>query len=90
MPEKLPTEGVPAEWIPVTERMPGPYHGILMAFAEHWRPIAGFYTGKNEWWQHGADDASNSKLHSTPTHWMPIPMTPNNMQGDGGHGPDYG
>jgi hypothetical protein len=67
-------------WTALKDDFPPTYVPILMAFADHWNPVAGFYSGdrvqgKPEFYQHTASD-DNQRLTVQPIAWKRCERVP--------------
>lgn len=69
-----------SDWKLVHEELPGEYRNVLLAFADHWNQVVGFYCGKGKWYETSAHD-NNSEIKGTAPHWWaPIPKVPHHAK----------
>ena len=65
-----------SEWKLIKDEEPPIYVGILLAFEEHWNPVAGFRSGKNEYYETRAHECNAKIAKPLPKWWAKCPSVP--------------
>ena len=76
---------VGSKWIPVTERLPEKTIDVLLWFGGKYKNMAvGFWHGCEEceavYWCAYTDDGFYTDCDYKPTHWMPLPEPPKEVE----------
>ncbi len=83
-----------SEWIPVKDRLPNPFHTVLVQHVDDLYPVSAYrfpekdiISSESSWVYEsdGAEDDEKQPMHRhcslvrDPTHWMPLPKPPNDQ-----------
>ena len=62
-------------WNVVSKEKPPIFCNVLLAFAEHWNQVVGFWTGK-EFYETSAHDHNSRIVKPNPQWWAEVPAVP--------------